>query len=339
MQRREFITLLGGTLLGGAAATFSVSWPLAARAQQTGGMRRIGVLMAQSDRDPGGQAEVDALRQGLREHGWIEGRNVHIDFRSPVGDIERARTFAKEVVALKPDVLMARSTPATLALKAETGTIPIVFVSVAEPASSGLVESLARPGGNITGFTNFEASIGGKLLGLLKEVSPSLRRAAIIYNPNTAPYAQSYLRSAEAAANVLGVEFIPSPVQNDADIETVLTTVARTPGGGLVGIPDTFLQLRRELIIALVDRYRLPAIYANRVWAPSGGLMAYAVDTLDLIRRAAGYVDRILKGTNPRDLPVQQPSKYELVINLKTAKALGFEVPANVLALADEVIE
>ena len=330
MRRRDFVTLLGG-----AAA----AWPLAARAQQAGGMRRIGVLMAQTDGDPAGPAEVDALRQGLRDLGWIEGRNLHIDYRWPGGDIERARAFAKEVVALKPDVLMARSTPATLALKAETGTIPIVFVSVAEPASSGLVESLARPGGNITGFTNFEASIGGKLLGLLKEVSPSLRRAAIIYNPNTAPFAQSYLRSAEAAATVLRVESVPSPVQNEADIESVLTALARAPGGGLVGIPDTFIQQRRELIIALVDRYRLPAIYAIRVWAPSGGLMAYAVDTHDLIRRAAGYVDRILKGTNPGDLPVQQPSKYELVINLKTAKALGLEVPANVLALADEVIE
>jgi putative tryptophan/tyrosine transport system substrate-binding protein len=330
MKRREFISLLG------AAAA---AWPLAVRAQPTGGMRKIGVLMALADGDPGGQAEVDALRQGLREHGWIEGRNVHVDYRWPGGDIERARAFAKEVVGFKPDVLMARSTPATLALKAETGTIPIVFVSVAEPTSSGLVVSLARPGGNITGFTNFEASIGGKLLELLQEVSPSLKRAAFIYNPNTAPYAQSYLRSAEAAATVLGVESVPSPVQNDADIETVLTTLARAPGGGLVGIPDTFLQQRRELIIALVDRYRLPAIYATRVWAPSGGLMAYAVDTLDLIRRAAGYIDRILKGAHPGELPVQQPNKYELVINLKTAKAQGLQASDKLLALADEVIE
>jgi putative ABC transport system substrate-binding protein len=331
MRRREFITML---VCAAAAA-----WPLAARAQQDGRVRRVGVLMAQTDGDPGGQPEVDALRQGLREHGWIEGRNLYIDFRWPGGDIERARAFAKEVVGLKPDVLMARSTPATLALKAETGTIPIVFVSVAEPILSGLVESLARPGGNITGFTNFEASIGGKLLGLLKGVSPSLKRAAIIYNPNTAPFAQSYLRSAEAAATVLGVESVPSPVQNDADIETVIATLAHAPGGGLVGIPDTFIQQRRDLIIALVDRYRLPAIYAIRAWAPSGGLMAYAVDTFDLIQRAAGYVDRIFKGTNPGDLPVQQPNKYELVINLKTAKALGLEVPAKVLALADAVIE
>ncbi len=331
MQRREFITLFGGA---------AVAWPRAAGAQQPSGrMRRLGVLMALADGDPGGQAEVDALVQGLREFGWIEGRNIRFDYRWPGGDIERARAFAKEVVGLKPDVLMARSTPAALALKAETASIPIVFVSVAEPMSSHLVESFAQPGGNITGFTNFEASIGGKLLELLKEASPRLKRAAFIYNPITAPYAQSYLGSAEGAATILAVESFPSPVQNDARIEAVLAALAKEPGGGLVAIPDTFLQQRRELIIALVDRYRLPAIYATRVWAPSGGLMAYSVDTRDLIRRAAGYVDRILKGAHPGDLPVQQPNKYELVINLKTARAQGLQASDKLLALADEVIE
>jgi putative ABC transport system substrate-binding protein len=327
--RRKFIAALG------AAAT----WPLAARAQQPERTRRIGVLMGLLEGDPGGQAEVDALQQGLRDHGWVEGHNIHIDYRWPGGDIERARVFAKEMVALKPDVLVTRSTPATLALKAETSTIPIVFVSISEPSTSGLVESLGSPSGNITGFTNFEASVGGKLMELLKEVSPRLKRASFLYNPATAPYAQSYLGSAQAAAASLAVEPVASPVQNDADIEAAITALAREPGGGLIGIPDTFIQQRRDLIIALVGRYRLPAVYANRVWTPSGGLVSYAVDTLDLLRRAAAYVDRILKGADPADLPVQQPSKYELIINLKTAKALGLSVPTALLYRADEVIE
>jgi putative ABC transport system substrate-binding protein len=234
---------------------------------------------------------------------------------------------------------VTRSTPATLALKAETGTVPIVFVSIVEPEASGLVESLGRPGGNITGFTNFEASLGGKLMELLKEVSPGLKRALFLYNPATAPYAQSYLGSAQAAAQFLAVEPVASPVQNEVEIEAALTALAREPGGGLIGIPDTFIQQRRDLIIALVDRYRLPAIYANRVWTPSGGLVSYAVDTLDLLRRAASYIDRILKGEKPGDLPVQAPTKYELVINLKAAKAFGITMPPNLLATADEVIE
>jgi putative ABC transport system substrate-binding protein len=330
MRRREFVSLFGS-----AAA----AWSLAARGQQSDRLRRIGVLMGLSEGDGGGQAEVNALQEGLRDLGWVEGHNIHIDYRWPGGDTERARAFAKEVVALKPDVLVTRSTPATLALKAETSTIPIVFVSIAEPNVTGLVESLGRPGGNITGFTNFEASLGGKLMDLLKQVSPRLKRASFLYNPATAPYAQSYLRSAQAAAAALAVEPVASPVQNDTDIEAAITALAREPGGGLVGMPDTFIQQRRDLIITLVGRYRLPAIYANRVWAPSGGLMSYAVDALDLLRRAAAYVDRILKGARPNDLPVQQPSKYELIINLKTAKALGLTVPLNLLATANEVIE
>jgi ABC-type uncharacterized transport system substrate-binding protein len=330
MRRREFVSLFGS-----AAA----AWSLAARGQQSDRLRRIGVLMGLSEGDGGGQAEVNALQEGLRDLGWVEGHNIHIDYRWSGGDTERARAFAKEVVALKPDVLVTRSTPATLALKAETSTIPIVFVSIAEPNVTGLVESLGRPGGNITGFTNFEASLGGKLMDLLKQVSPRLKRASFLYNPATAPYAQSYLRSAQAAAAALAVEPVASPVQNDTDIEAAITALAREPGGGLVGMPDTFIQQRRDLIITLVGRYRLPAIYANRVWAPSGGLMSYAVDALDLLRRAAAYVDRILKGARPNDLPVQQPSKYERIINLKTAKALGLTVPLNLLATANEVIE
>ena len=328
--RREFIAALAGTATG---------WSLAAHGQQPAPMRRVSVLMALPDGDPGGQAEVDALTSGLREHGWVEGRNIHIEYRWPGGDVERARAYAKEAIALKPDLLIARSTPAALALKAETRTIPIVFVSVAEPTSSGLVEGLARPGGNVTGFTNFEGSIGGKLLELLKEVSPGLKRVAIIYNPDTAPYAQSYLHSAEAGATTLAVELRSNPIQSETEIGPVLSAVAREPGGGLVVIPDTFLLQRRDMIVSLVDHHRLPAVYANRAWTRSGGLMAYAVDTSDLMRRAAGYVDRILKGTSPGELPVQQPNKYEFSINLKAAKALGLDVSTNLVALADEVIE
>jgi putative ABC transport system substrate-binding protein len=222
MKRREFITLLGG----------AAAWPLAAWAQQGGQMRRVSVLMALPDGDPGARAEIDALTSGLRELGWVEGRNIQIEYHWPGGDVERARAYAKEVVALKPDVLIARSTPAALALKAETATIPIVFVSLAEPTASGVVENLARPGGNATGFTNFEASIGGKLLGLLRDVSPNLKRVAIIYNPETAPYAQSYLRSAEAGAATLAIELRSSPIQSGAEIEPVLSAVARDPAAG-----------------------------------------------------------------------------------------------------------
>src|SRR5262245_14645265 len=329
VHRRSVLTLLGAS---------AAAWPMAARAQQPGPLRQVSVLMSLPDGDPVGQAEIAALTDGLRERGWIEGRNIHVDYRWH-GDLERVRTDAKEAVALKPDVLVARSTPAALALKAETGTIPIVFVSVAEPILSGLVEGFARPGGNITGFTNFEASIGGKLLELLKEVSPGLKRAAIIYNPETAPFAQSYIRSAEVGAAKLAVELLVSQVHTDADIEAALTAIGREPGGGLLGILDIFFQQRRDLILPLINRYRLPAIYATRVWTRTGGLMAYAVDTADLMRRTAGYVDRILKGANPGELPVQQPSKYEFSINLKAAGAIGLEIPRNLVALADEVIE
>jgi putative ABC transport system substrate-binding protein len=330
MHRREFISLLGG-----AAAV----WPLLGRAQLPGLMRRVSVLMAQTDGDPGGLAEIAGLTNGLRELGWMEGRNLRVDYRWPEGDVERARTHAKEAVASKPDVLVARSTPAALALKAETRTVPIVFVALAEPVSSGLVEGLARPGGNITGFTNFDGTVGSKLLEFLREVSPELKRVAVLYNPNTAPFAQSYLRSAEAGAVALALELRASPVQSDAEIEIGLAAIAREPGGGVVVIPDTFTLQRRDLIVSLLNRYRLPAVYATRGWALAGGLMIYSVDTVDLMHRAAGYLDRILKGASPGDLPVQQPSRYELSINLKTARALSLSVPDKLLALADEVIE
>jgi len=247
---------------------------------------------------------------------------------------------AKELVALKPDVLLARSTPATAALKRETDTIPIVFANIAaEPMESGFVQTLARPGGHITGFTSFEAAIGGKWLQLLKEADPRISRIAAIYNPETAPYAGLFLRSAQSAAPTLAVQIVDMPVRSDADIEAALATFASKPGGGLITIPDSFASERRDTIIALAARHRLPALYSTPSFTPSGGLMAYAVDTRETMRRAAGYVDRILKGAKPADLPVQAPARFELSINLKTARTLGLEIPPTLLASADEVIE
>jgi putative ABC transport system substrate-binding protein len=329
IRRREFLTLVGG------AAT----WPLAARAQQAGVMGHVGVLMSVVEGDPGSLAEVAALRQGLTELGWVEGRNLHIEFRWPGGDIERAQALAMELVRLKPDVLLARSTTTTAALKRESGSIPIVFVNVTEPEEQGFVQSLARPGGNITGFTNFDSMIGGKWLQLLKEVEPRIARVAVIFNPQTAPFAELFLRSVQAAAPGLAVAVAAMPVQSEAEIEAAVMAFAHLPAGGLVAIPDSFTGQHRDLIIALAARNRLPALYTNLVSTPSGGLMAYAVDTRDLMHRAAGYVDRILKGEKPADLPVQQPGKFELSINLKTAKALGLTVPQTLLYSADEVIE
>ena len=329
MKRREFIALVGG----------AAAWPLAARAQQPERMRRVGVLMSLPQNDPGGQAEVAAFYQGLAALGWVEGRNIRIEFRWPGGDVERARAFAKELVGLNPDVLVGRSTPTTAALKRETDSIPIVFVNVAEPVGSGFVENLVRPGGNITGFTNFDGSIGGKWLQLLKEVDPHITRVAIIYNPQTAPFAGSFLRSVESAAPLLAVETIATPVQNNADIESSLTACARTSGGGLIAIPDSFTVEHRDRIIAQAAKNRLPALYANRAFTLAGGLMSYAVDTRGLFQRSTTYVDRILNGARPSELPVQQPSKFDLVINLKTAKAVGLEVPPMLVARADEVIE
>jgi len=329
MRRREFIAGLAG----------AAAWPLVARAQQPNRMRHVGVLMNAVKDDPGGLADVAAFRQGLAELGWVEGRNIQIEFRWPGSDIERVEALAKELVGLKPDVLLARSTPITAALKGGTGSIPIVFVGVAEPVESGLVQTLARPGGNITGFTNFEGSIGGKWLQLLKEVDPRIARVAVIYNPRTAPYAGLFLRSVGSAAPTLAVEAVDMPVQSEVDIETTLTRFAQHPGAGLVAIPDSFTGEHRALIIALTARHRLPALYSTLSFTPSGGLMAYAVDTRDLMQRAATYVDRILKGAKPADLPVQLPAKFQLSINLKTAKAIGLDLAPNLIARADEVLE
>jgi putative ABC transport system substrate-binding protein len=279
-----------------------------------------------------------ALRRGLAERGWIEGRTIDLAVQWAGDDPPEAS--AKELVGAKPDVLLSRSTPTTVALKRESGgSIPIVFVNVAEPVEQGLVQSLARPGGNITGFTNLEGSVGSKMLQLLKELDPQIVRVVVIYNPQTAPFAGSYVQPMEAAASSLGVEIIDIPVQSNSDIEGAMTASARRLGGGLVAIPDAYTSQRRDLVITLARRLRLPAVYGLRSFARSGGLMVYTVDAWDLMRRAADYVDRILRGAKPADLPVQLPTKFELIANLKTAKTLGLEIPPNLLALADEVIE
>jgi len=292
-----------------------------------------------AENDAGGVSEIDALRAGLAELGWVEDRNIHVDVRWPGGDLERIQEMAKELVAVRPDILLARSTPTTAAFRRESENIPIVFVNIIEPAEQGFVQNLARPGGNITGFTSFESMIGGKWLQLIKEVDPRITRVAVIFNPQTAPFAGLFVRSIEAAAPGLAVEVMTMPVASDADIEVAMTDFARRPGSGLVAIPDSFTAEHREQVIAQAARNRLPALFSNLVSTSSGGLMAYAVDTRDLMHRAAGYVDRILKGDKPAELPVQQPAKFELSINLKTAKALGLTVPVSLLARADEVIE
>jgi putative ABC transport system substrate-binding protein len=330
MKRRDFITLLGG-----AAA----AWPLTAQAQQAGQMRRLGVLMSVAQDDPAGIADLAAFRMALADLGWVEGRNIQIEARWPGGDVERAEALAKEVVELKPDVLLARSTPATVALKRQTSTMPIVFVNVIEPLEQGFVQSLARPGGNVTGFSNFEPAIAGKWLQLLKEADSRIARVALVYNPQTAPFAATFLSAAQAAAAGLRLEVTAMPVHSDADIEAATTAFARPRGGALVAIPDSFNAEHRDAIIALAARNRLPALFAVAGATQAGGLMAYAADSLDLMQRAAGYVDRILKGAKPGELPVQFPAKFDFAINLKTARALDLQIPQGLLAIADEVIE
>jgi len=330
MKRRELITLLGG----------AAAWPLAARAQQTEQVRRLGVLMSDAESDPEAQANAAAVRQGLQELGWTDGRNIRIDYRWAGGDRSRMPALAHELVGLKPDVILARSTPATAALKAETSTIPIVFTTVSDPIGSGFVASLSRPGGNITGFTNFESSMSGKWLGLLKEIAPGVTRTGMMFNPETAPYAQYYLRTFEAAARSFAVESVLAPVHDDADITRTIDMLAREPNASLIVLPDAFTTSNhRKQIIEQASRRRLPTIYPYRFMAEDGGLMSYGIDVTDLYRRATSYIDRILRGVNPAGLPVQTPVKFELVINFKTAKALSLEVPMSLQIRVDGVIE
>ena len=333
ISRRELVGALA--LAGGAAA----AWPFAARAQQPDRMRRVGVLLARSATDPEGQAYVAALRRGLEQLGWTPGRNVDIELRWQVGDPSRALAFAKELVALNPDVLIANSTPNLAAARQATASIPIVFVGVADPVGQGFVASLARPGGNATGFGLEEASMGGKWLELLKEIAPGISRCTIIFNPETAPYARMFMPSLDDAGHVLTVELTTSAVRTETEIEHAIAAAGREQRGGLIVLPDSFLIARRDMIVALVAKYRLPAVYPFGSFAKGGGLISYGVERVDLFRRAVNYVDLILKGAKAADLPVQMPTKFEFAINLKTAKALGITVPDILLARADEVIE
>ena len=330
MKRREFITLLGGV----------AAWPLAARAQQPGDrMRRIGVLMSQSADDPDALAWISAFAQGLQERGWIIGSNVRIEYRWGAGDLDRFRKYAAELVALSPDVIVATAGSIVGALQQMSRTVPIVFVTTVDPVGGGFVESLARPGGNATGFASAEFSMSGKRLELLKEIAPRVTRVAVVRDP-TVPAGSGGLAAIQTVALSFGVELAPIGVRSEDEIERGIAALARSGNGGLIVVgPTSSVQLHRNLIIALAARHRLPAVYISTVWSKAGGLISYGVDPLDQYRRGAGYVDRILKGEKPADLPVQAPTKYELVINLKTAKALGIEMPASVLARADEVIE
>jgi ABC-type uncharacterized transport system substrate-binding protein len=329
MKRRTFLTLLGG----------AAAWPLAARAQQTDRVRRIGVLMAFAESDPEAQARAAAFREGLQKLGWAEGRNIVIDTRWTTPDSETMQRFAKELVALQPDVLFVHTTPATRALQQETRAIPIVFVQVADPVGSGIVASFSRPGGNVTGFTTLEPTMGGKWLEVLKEIAPRVTRIAFLFNPATAPYSEHYLNSFKPAAASLGVQGIVAPVHDASTLESVIAAQAREPNGGLIVMADIFTTRHRAEITLLAARYRLPAVYPNRFFTEIGGLLSYGNDPLDMVRRAASYVDRILKDANPGELPVQAPVKFELTINLKTAKALGLDVPWFLQQRADEVIE
>ena len=329
MKRREFITLLGGAAM----------WPTGVRAQGTERMRRIGVLVGSAESDPESMPRVTAFGRGLTELGWVSGRNVLIDYRWAAGEYAHMQVLAKELVELQPDVLLASSTPVVAALGRETGTIPIVFVVVSDPIGSGFIESLARPGGNMTGFINIESSLGGKWLELLKETAPRISRVAVMFNPDTALHAEYYVRPFEVAASSLAVKPSTVPVRSVTDIEQAIFDLGRAPASGLIVLPDTFTTVHRRVIISAAANSNVPAIYPFRYMAGDGGLISYGVDLIDLYRRAAPYVDRILKGGKPADLPVQQPTKFEFAINLKTAKALGLDVPSALLARADEVIE
>jgi len=330
MRRREFITVLAG------AAT----WPLAALAQQPGRLQRIGVLMSWHESDPEVMTFLTGFMQGLAGFGWVDGGNVRMEVRWAGGSADRLRMFAKELIDLQPDVILATSTPATAALQQATRAIPIVFAGISDPVGAGFVASLSRPGGNLTGFIDMEGAFGGKWLEVLKEIAPDIKRAAIMFNPDTAPAGGSYyLPSFDAAARKLKVEPIAVRVRSVAEIETVITSLGREPGGSLVVMPDIFMETHRAQIILLAARNNVPAVYSQSVFARDGGLLSDGPDGVDIFRRSASYVDRILRGANPAELPVQLPTKFEMTVNAKTAKSLGLDVPATLLGRADEVIE
>jgi putative ABC transport system substrate-binding protein len=330
MNKRKFITLLGS----------AAAWPLAAGAQQGQRVRRIGVLMSFDENDPLWKPRLSAFTQALADLGWTDGRNVRIDLRWAGADINRIRAVAQELVGLQPDIILTASTPATVALQGETRTIPIVFATVADPVASGIVARLDRPSGNITGFALYEAMLAGKWLELLSEIAPGLKRAAIMFNPDTAAPASTYMPSFETAARSLKVEPIIAPVHSDIEIEMALIALGREPGGGLVVMPDVSMTTHRAAIISAAARNSVPVVHATSSYAVrDGGLLSYGPDAVDLYRRAATYVDRIVRGEKPGDLPVQLPTKFEMAVNLRTAKALGLAVPPSIMLRADEVIE
>jgi putative ABC transport system substrate-binding protein len=329
IRRRDFITLLGGV---------AAAWPLAARAQQGERVRRIGVLAGGNENDPVMKPRIAAFTQALADLGWTDGRNVRIDLRWGRGDANRMRALARELVDLQPDVILAGGTAATVALQRETRTIPIIFVNVSDPVATGIVARPDRPSGNITGFANLVATLGGKWLELLSEIAPGLKRAAIMFNPDTAP-ASPQMPSFETEARSLKIVPIVAPVRSDVEIETAIIALAREPGGGLVVISDGFAIAHRAPILSAAARNNIPVVCSQSVFARDGGLLSYGVDQVDILRRGAIYVDRILRGAKLGDLPVEFPTKIELVLNLKTAKALGLTVPRTLIVRADEVIE
>ena len=330
MKRRTFITLLGG----------AAAWPVVARAEQSDQVRRIGVLMGYPESDSDARAWHAAFREVLQKLGWTEGRNIQIDTRWAIpDDAESMRRLAKELVAPQPHVILSSTTPTTTALLQQTSTIPIIFAIVADPIGRGFVASFARPGGNVTGFIFTEPTMAGKWLELLKQIAPRIARVAMLFNPVSAPYADYWLNPFKAAAPSFAVEAIAAPVRDASELEPVIAAQARQPNGGFIVMPDSFNDAHRVEITSLAIRYRLPSVYPFRFFAEAGGLLSYGLDRSDNFRRAATYVDRILKGAKPGELPVEALLKFELVINLKTAKALGLEVPAQLLARADKVIE
>jgi putative ABC transport system substrate-binding protein len=326
LRRRQFLTLLGG----------AVAWPLAARGQQPG---KIAVLSSLPENDPEGHARIAAFRQALEKLGWTEGHNIRFDVRWATPELETIHRLAKQLVALQPDLIVTQNTPGTAAILQQTRVIPIIFVNIVDPVGSGLVANFLRPGGNVTGFVSLESAIVGKWLELLKEVAPRVARVAVLFNPATAPFAEYYLTPFKAAARSFAVEVIPAPVRDLAALETVIAELAGKSNSGLIILPDSFLIAHRAAVTSLAARHRVPAVYPYRHFTEVGGLLSYGNDQLDNYQRAASYADRILKGEKPSELPVQGPVKFEMTINLRTAKALNLEMPPDLVALADEVIE
>jgi putative tryptophan/tyrosine transport system substrate-binding protein len=330
MRRRDFISLLGGA---------AGAWSVAARAEQSDRKRRVGVLMGIAETDPLSPARIGVFKQRLQQLGWIEGRNLLLNFLWAAGDADRTNALAKEIVGLQPDVIVAHTALPALALQKETNTIPIVFAVVSNPEGAGLVKGLTNPGRNITGFTNMEPTMGAKWLQMLKEIAPRVKRVAIMFSPDASPIVVPFSRASEAAAQAIAVEVVTLPVHQPVEIEEALTKLGHEPGWGLMLLPDIFATSHRKLILELTAHHGLPAIYPYRYFVAEGGLISYGTDSVDQFAQTSTYVDRILRGAKPGELPVQAPTKFELVINLKTAKALGLTVPDKLLVAADEVIE